>query len=554
MVPEIVKHQFSLGLLVAFSVLALVGPVQAQGGWHTQTFQLEAGWNAIWIDVDPVPSTPEAMLAGLDYERISTFIPGRAPGDRGFWASQLENHPPYVSTLSRIVGKQGYFIKMNAPGMLTVTGRPLNKGISFYSRGANLFGGDFDPGNSPTFAQALSDPNLQGKGVRIFELLDDTDTYAELQMADLMVPGVAYMITVSQDVPDVRPFEVETPQEGLQFGTEGYSQIVTFRVPISQNPRQLQVEFFPSAQPPAGEAPVVGGADFAWLQYREQICKGGANDGQPCLTLSDCPGGLCVKGDWMDFMAGGKTLTIPPGQSLAQLEIRAVRTGREATMNKGAVPGSYQARLAITDLNTKNRTILGVGMEIRPLEGLWFGQARLSQVNSYSATDELSEAAPMTMPLILAIPDPATGEHRLLDRVSVTIRRDGRDLERRFDSLFFTEPVDLVESDPLNGNGTSGLLSGNVVLPSDHPLNPYRHRYNPEHREGYEVSRQIELEFGSASIDPATGLQPLLEDLQGNNQLVGTYRETITGLSLVPIVVQGPFSLTRLAETTDLDN
>ena len=71
----------------------------------------------------------------------------------------------------------------------------------------------------------------------------------------------------------------------------------------------------------------------------------------------------------------------------------------------------------------------------------------------------------------------------------------------------------LTATTPIDNNGASGVLEGTLVIPPDHPLNPYRHRYHPEHREGYEITREIKLEFGatdggggaSTGGAPATG-------------------------------------------------
>jgi hypothetical protein len=88
---------------------------------------------------------------------------------------------------------------------------------------------------------------------------------------------------------------------------------------------------------------------------------------------------------------------------------------------------------------------------------------------------------------------------------------------------------------------------------ADHPLNPYRHRYHPEHTTGYPITRAITLEFTPDDQDPdyvASGLA----ETAGDNELSGLYTEVISGVSLRPITVTGYFKLHRLSETTDLQS
>jgi len=143
-------------------------------------------------------------------------------------------------------------------------------------------------------------------------------------------------------------------------------------------------------------------------------------------------------------------------------------------------------------------------MEILPIDGLWIGQADLASVNSVNATEELSDAIPFIVPLILSLPpESATEQPQLLDEVSVMLTRDGRMFNRRFISTLFHEPATLTEAVPLTISGATGTLTGTIMIPDDHAVNPYRHRYHPEHTTGYEITREIELVFG-AEVQSAT--------------------------------------------------
>jgi hypothetical protein len=99
----------------------------------------------------------------------------------------------------------------------------------------------------------------------------------------------------------------------------------------------------------------------------------------------------------------------------------------------------------------------------------------------------------------------------------VEVDRDGRTLKYRYNAIMFHEPVTLTG---FILNGTSETLTGTTSMAADHPLNPYRHRYHPEHTTGYPITRAITLEFTPDDQDPdyvASGLA----ETAGDNELSG---------------------------------
>jgi hypothetical protein len=107
--------------------------------------------------------------------------------------------------------------------------------------------------------------------------------------------------------------------------------------------------------------------------------------------------------------------------------------------------------------------------------------------------------------------------------------------------------LDLVEDagDPVDPFGATGTLRGTLHLLPEDPLNPYRHRYNPEHRKGYEITRDITIRL---EIQPDRLADELagLDGTFGPHRLNGQYTEVITGVTEDPITVQGTFRLDRL--------
>lgn len=95
--------------------------------------------------------------------------------------------------------------------------------------------------------------------------------------------------------------------------------------------------------------------------------------------------------------------------------------------------------------------------------------------------------------------------------------------------------------------GPAGL-EGEIILPENHPTNPFRHRRHPDHTSGFEITRHLRFDFDGASTNALeqTGL--------GVDRLTGVYREELFGLhkKLGPkadmgLRVEGTFELHRIS-------
>ena len=101
------------------------------------------------------------------------------------------------------------------------------------------------------------------------------------------------------------------------------------------------------------------------------------------------------------------------------------------------------------------------------------------------------------------------------------------------------------------------ILAGETIVGSDHPLNPFRHRYHPDHDglnslgnpvegEVYEIARSFLLTFA----DPPPELD---RPGWGDSSLGGVYTETLEGLHKDAITVGGSFELHRVSTIPTLN-
>jgi len=112
--------------------------------------------------------------------------------------------------------------------------------------------------------------------------------------------------------------------------------------------------------------------------------------------------------------------------------------------------------------------------------------------------------------------------------------------------------------DDLNLVPTGSTLAGNAVLSADHPLNPFFHKYHPDHDckdargdlapdcnqfgESTDIGRNFEFRFDP---DPPPG-EDILE--WGDVVLGGIYTETVSGLYKKALKTQGQFRLRRISD------
>jgi hypothetical protein len=90
-------------------------------------------------------------------------------------------------------------------------------------------------------------------------------------------------------------------------------------------------------------------------------------------------------------------------------------------------------------------------------------------------------------------------------------------------------------------------LTGTVVLPANHPTNPFRHRRHPDHTVGFDITRNVQISF-----DANTNV--LARAGYGVDRIIGTYREEIFGLHKplgpdkdVGLRVEGRLQLNRVS-------
>lgn len=216
-----------------------------------------------------------------------------------------------------------------------------------------------------------------------------------------------------------------------------------------------------------------------------------------------------------------------------------------------------------------------------PYSGLWISEIEIDKVNEVASKVDADTPRPVanTFDLRLLIHVDAAGQVRLLrdvtvmqKRVSVeengetqeravrvlitddallpdlegVVRRNGELVGVRLASVGTEFETGLNELALTGAVGPEESVSGTMTISENHPANPFRHKFHPDHQSGFDVTRDIRLDFQPAPADAAPE-----DDV---SSLRGTYHETITGLHKAPIKLEGTFRLDRVSDIDALND
>ena len=150
----------------------------------------------------------------------------------------------------------------------------------------------------------------------------------------------------------------------------------------------------------------------------------------------------------------------------------------------------------------------------------------------------------------------------LIPQFSGVALRDVELVGRRISTAVFgfRDPIDMAGGD--FGDPSSPSVTASVVMGFDDPLNPYKHRYHPDHdnwdaryenrlnngKESYTVTRDISLQF--TADDP----EDLILPGWGDSQIGGIYSEAIQGIHRSTVHVEGVFRMSLLTDVGVLND
>ena len=572
---------------------AFVAPVQAQ--WITQSLDLKAGWNAVYLHVDASHETLDTLV-GADQanpiQEIWMWQPAPAtaqfvvspqlPTSTGSqWVSWVRTLGP-TSALRQVVGNTAYLVRVSANTPTyrwNLKGKPVPFRFLWSSTGLNLLGFPTPAGAPPLFENFLTPaPSLQ-LAAEIYNYLGgDLSASNPARLLTLRTYPVRrgeafWMRSGSTFNRYFGPFEIEQSNpSGIQF-RDRLSQ-ARFRLRnLTTSNLTVSMKLLASEAAPAGQVPVAGTPPM--------LLRGE-------LNITNLTHGFTT------LVENTQTNTFaltPAGQPGSEVE---VIVGLNRSLMTAAPGGIYAGILRFTDSFSLSERDMPVSAQVASNAGLWIGSADVSQVRSYlksfqkgangvpvigtnnayvvSGVDTNMGPVARSFPLRLIVHTDNTNSYlpqrvyygfspatNLVNATSEALL-DPRQLEsaRRISAVHlpFT-PTNMVwKFDGEMRDGTN--LTATVRLAHDeHASNPFLHTYHPDHDnlnalftqslasgfESYTVTRVIRLDF----TPPASDFNSIT--LSGE-AFFGVYNETVTfgakGTDARSFDTQGLFTIHRI--------
>lgn len=220
------KKSTSFWCLVLGLLAGVMGMAHAQTGGQTVT--LSPGWNAVWLEVEPVDANgqkkaPEAVFDDPAIEIVTSPKPlsglseffASEPGDvtsfnEDEWQQWKSNDPAGVSNLSLISGNRPYLVKVAdgaPPVVLSLTGK-----VSFYRPEwtpdrYNLVG--FGLQGTPSFDTFFGPSGTKHPVAKIFTMNSATGNWEHVTGSTPMASGKAYWVFCSGQSSYMGPVSVD---------------------------------------------------------------------------------------------------------------------------------------------------------------------------------------------------------------------------------------------------------------------------------------------------------------------------------------------------------
>ncbi len=200
----------------------------AVGPFQTQTIELEAGWNAIYLEVEPLDSNPAALFADTPVEIVAAYFrpastmefidsPSELLADRENWSVWYAPHreDTLLSNLYAILGHRGYLIYTEEDYSLSLTGAPTLGYTRWHPNAFSLIGFQIDASEQPTMASFFAGSAAHNP-LKIYRLVEGRWALVTEPESTMLEPGRAYW-AFSEGASDFSgPLEVE-----LEASTEG---------------------------------------------------------------------------------------------------------------------------------------------------------------------------------------------------------------------------------------------------------------------------------------------------------------------------------------------
>lgn len=552
-------------------------PLVAHAQWMTQTIELEQGWNAVYLTVQPLPAACDSVFSNAPVERVMMWERTKGgqeyisdvdeelprPSDWLVWRPASDPQAALNSLRSLRAGK-AYLVKMSESETLSVKGRAVLLHPEWLPNEMTLTGLPVTDGVI-TFSDAFSHTDEIG-----INFTSDGGIYkvgtggGELQVYrpswEYIRTGSAYWIKTGQILDYDGSLEVTLADGGdwMDFGSEITAKTLELKN-IATETRTVTIE---TLEGEAGDPAQEGTVPLAYIRMNPETLLTEYVPMPEILSTNIAPN------------ATVKIVLMP-------------RVNEMISENPNAVWGSI---LRICDGEVEQLTSVRCRQEEEEFTdptGLWVGTVAVDAVsratNAWDTATLLPVSRTFAFRILVHVSSDGTG--RLL-QCAMPAWLPAEEEEDEAETYIFTDAVTaaqfeedhdeaqvarissanfpLMDPEPMAGTFGSTSINGlacTVTLPFDDPVNPFVHPFHPDHdnkeylngnasdlgegEESFTVTRQINLAF--AESDPL-GTNPNWTVSEHG----GVYTETVSGLNKT-IFTQGAFRLEKVSSCGVLD-
>jgi hypothetical protein len=214
------------------------------GHVRTQEIALHAGWNAIFLEVEPVDVLPAKVFGGLPVDRVATLFESPAsnqfvtdPGvdlfkGRGWGVWYAPGLPEeFLRSLDAINGKRAYLVHAKSACQWRVSGQVEFALTKWQPDAFNLVGFSVRSAGGPTFEQFFAGSKAH-HGQAIYRLVESRWKQVVQPAAESLRSGEAFWIFCKGPSDFQGPLRVETAsRQGLLLGSRAAEVIVRNECP-----------------------------------------------------------------------------------------------------------------------------------------------------------------------------------------------------------------------------------------------------------------------------------------------------------------------------------
>jgi hypothetical protein len=565
--------------------------LHASAEYATQRIWLQPGWNSVFFEVQPEPRDCQDLFKGVPVasvwvwnQRFTSVQYVRDP-------SELEPEQPewltyfpegtansFLTDLFAITGGESYLIELsgNEPVELVVQGPLFARSKPWLSNSFNLMGFHVDPGAPPTFADYFASSEAHD-GQAVFRLNGVGGWQAIANPStERIVNGEAYWIYCEGNSQFVGPLHYDTSiGSGLRF--EGSLREQTLELINDTDVSKVVTLDLKSAsaeitRPRDASQPPLGGQ--VALTYLNLNAEKKRYEWEPL----DSPLTVTVEPESSYFIKLGVQRNAMPDPDSKEARFESILEIKDGTGSFFRVPVSAQKAVSLAGLWSGTVGITLVSEAANPEDSVTPKPASSEfQFRVIVHMDDTGQANLLQRVLVMQlsasfIPDPDNPGLTILDEPARSVlitdetlipsfpgvaEIDGRMIARRVSSPVFG----FNEPQPMLGSFTTNLTT-TVTMPFDDPLNPFVHRYDPDHDnlderfekdltegiESWTFQREITMSF---EPDDPEGFE---FNSWGEDVIGGTYHERVTGVHKNSIYTQGIFRLTRVSSVDVLND